>query len=51
MAGSAGHVINYISLTGALHAVGRADDRPVLPLNLVGDFGEAGAVGHVEPEE
>lgn len=35
----AGHDINYISLTGMLHAIGRADDRPVPPLNLVGDFG------------
>src|SRR3979490_1901542 len=35
----AGHDINYISLNGLLHAVGRADDRPVPPLNLVGDFG------------
>jgi alpha-methylacyl-CoA racemase len=39
MAGQAGHDINYVSLTGALHAIGRADDRPVLPLNLVADFG------------
>jgi alpha-methylacyl-CoA racemase len=39
MAQQAGHDINYISLAGALHAIGRADDRPVLPLNLVGDFG------------
>jgi alpha-methylacyl-CoA racemase len=35
----AGHDINYISLSGALHAVGRAGERPVPPLNLVGDFG------------
>ncbi|KAA9153189.1 CoA transferase [Amycolatopsis acidicola] len=35
----AGHDINYISLTGALHAIGRVDERPVPPLNLVGDFG------------
>ncbi|MDT7793284.1 MAG: alpha-methylacyl-CoA racemase [Mycobacterium sp.] len=35
----AGHDINYISLNGVLHAIGRADDRPVPPLNLVGDFG------------
>ncbi|GAB3273992.1 CaiB/BaiF CoA transferase family protein [Kineosporia babensis] len=35
----AGHDINYISLTGALHAVGRAGERPVPPLNLAGDFG------------
>jgi alpha-methylacyl-CoA racemase len=39
MARAAGHDINYVSLTGALHAIGRADGRPVLPLNLVGDFG------------
>jgi alpha-methylacyl-CoA racemase len=36
---AAGHDINYISLTGALHAMGRADDKPVPPLNLVGDYG------------
>jgi alpha-methylacyl-CoA racemase len=35
----AGHDINYISLTGALHATGSADERPVPPLNLLGDFG------------
>ena len=35
---TAGHDINYISVTGALHAMGPAD-RPVPPLNLVGDFG------------
>jgi alpha-methylacyl-CoA racemase len=38
MAGRAGHDINYISLTGALHAIG-AGERPAVPLNLVGDFG------------
>ena len=36
---AAGHDINYISLSGALHAIGRAGERPVPPLNLVGDFG------------
>jgi alpha-methylacyl-CoA racemase len=36
---TAGHDINYISLNGVLHAVGRAGERPVPPLNLVGDFG------------
>ncbi|MCW2620923.1 MAG: carnitine dehydratase [Frankiales bacterium] len=35
----AGHDINYISLTGILHAVGREGERPVPPLNLAGDFG------------
>jgi alpha-methylacyl-CoA racemase len=39
MATRAGHDINYISLTGVLHAIGRAGERPVPPLNLVGDFG------------
>jgi alpha-methylacyl-CoA racemase len=39
LAHAAGHDINYISLSGALHAVGRAGERPVPPLNLVGDFG------------
>lgn len=34
----AGHDINYIALTGALHAIGPAQ-APVAPLNLVGDFG------------
>ncbi|MDQ0277166.1 alpha-methylacyl-CoA racemase [Arthrobacter silviterrae] len=38
LAQRAGHDINYIALTGALHAMGPAD-RPVPPLNLVGDFG------------
>jgi alpha-methylacyl-CoA racemase len=36
---AAGHDINYIALTGALHAMGRKDDTPAPPLNLVGDFG------------
>ena len=35
----AGHDINYISLNGVLHAIGRKDERPVPPLNLAGDFG------------
>jgi alpha-methylacyl-CoA racemase len=39
LATRAGHDINYISLTGVLHAIGRAGERPVPPLNLVGDFG------------
>ncbi|MBL4826254.1 MAG: CoA transferase [Spongiibacteraceae bacterium] len=39
LAQQAGHDINYISLTGALHAVGRKDEKPVVPLNMVGDFG------------
>src|SRR5580692_2575579 len=39
LANAAGHDINYISLSGALHSVGRAGERPLPPLNLVGDFG------------
>ncbi|MFF0699998.1 CaiB/BaiF CoA transferase family protein [Streptomyces tendae] len=39
LAQRAGHDINYIGLTGALHAIGRPGERPVPPLNLVGDFG------------
>ncbi|MEN6543072.1 CaiB/BaiF CoA-transferase family protein [Parvibaculum sp.] len=39
MALAAGHDINYISLTGALHSIGRPGEKPVPPLNLVGDFG------------
>ncbi|MDQ3133497.1 MAG: CoA transferase [Acidobacteriota bacterium] len=39
---AAGHDINYIALSGALHAVGRAGEKPVPPLNLVGDFGGGG---------
>ena len=38
MAQAAGHDINYIALTGALHSIG-TDEQPVAPLNLVGDFG------------
>jgi len=38
LAQAAGHDINYISLTGALAAIGPRE-RPVPPLNLVGDFG------------
>jgi alpha-methylacyl-CoA racemase len=42
LAHAAGHDINYIALTGALHAIGRPGERPVPPLNLVGDFGGGG---------
>jgi alpha-methylacyl-CoA racemase len=42
LSNAAGHDINYISLSGALHAIGRAGKRPVPPLNLVGDFGGGG---------
>jgi alpha-methylacyl-CoA racemase len=39
LAGAAGHDINYIALSGALHAIGERGGAPVPPLNLVGDFG------------
>ncbi len=39
---AAGHDINYISLSGALHAIGRKGEKPGIPLNLVGDFGGGG---------
>ena len=38
----AGHDINYISLAGALEPIGRAGEKPLPPLNLVGDFGGGG---------
>jgi alpha-methylacyl-CoA racemase len=41
-AAMAGHDINYIALAGALAHIGRAGQRPVPPLNLVGDFGGGG---------
>lgn len=39
LAAAAGHDINYIAITGALHAIGREGAPPTVPLNLVGDFG------------
>lgn len=39
MAQAVGHDINYIGLTGALYAIGRAGEAPAPPLNLVGDYG------------
>jgi alpha-methylacyl-CoA racemase len=42
MAQAAGHDIDYIALAGALEPVGRVGERPVPPLNLVGDFGGGG---------
>lgn len=41
-ANAAGHDINYIALAGALHAYGRAGDKPTPPINMVGDFGGGG---------
>ncbi|MEU4523929.1 CaiB/BaiF CoA-transferase family protein [Amycolatopsis sp. NPDC024027] len=42
LAKAAGHDINYIGIAGALEPIGRAGERPVPPLNLVGDFGGGG---------
>lgn len=39
LAHAAGHDINYISLSGALHGIGPADGPPTVPLNLIGDYG------------
>lgn len=42
MAPRAGHDINYIALSGALHIMGRRGERPYPPANLLGDFGGGG---------
>ena len=42
MAQVAGHDLNYVALAGALHPIGRAGEKPAIPLNLVGDFGGGG---------
>ena len=39
LANAAGHDINYLSLSGALHAIGEPGGKPVVPLNLVADCG------------
>jgi alpha-methylacyl-CoA racemase len=36
---SAGHDLNYLAITGALHAMGKKGEPPVPPLNLVADYG------------
>jgi alpha-methylacyl-CoA racemase len=42
-----GHDINYLAVTGALHAIGRPDSPPVPPLNIVGDYGAGGMLSVV----
>jgi alpha-methylacyl-CoA racemase len=42
LARTAGHDIDYIALAGALHAYGRAGEKPTPPINMVGDFGGGG---------
>ncbi len=44
LAKAAGHDINYIALSGALHSVGTPDSGPLPPINLAGDFGGGGMV-------
>ncbi len=39
LAHAAGHDIDYVALSGALHAIGRPGEAPVPPLNYVGDYG------------
>jgi crotonobetainyl-CoA:carnitine CoA-transferase CaiB-like acyl-CoA transferase len=38
LAQAAGHDINYIAITGLLHAIGRRGEAPTIPLNVVGDY-------------
>ena len=47
LADQVGHDINYIGLTGALHAIGPADRPPPPPLNLIGDYGGGAMLGLV----
>jgi alpha-methylacyl-CoA racemase len=42
LAPTAGHDIDYIAISGALAAIGRAGERPLPPVNLLGDFGGGG---------
>ena len=42
LSASPGHDLNYLAITGLLHAIGPAQGRPVPPLNLVGDYGGGG---------
>jgi len=39
LAQAAGHDLNYIALSGAVHSIGPVDGKPIVPLNLIGDFG------------
>ena len=43
LSATAGHDINYLALTGALHAIGKDGEPPTVPLNLIADYG-AGAM-------
>ena len=42
LAAEAGHDVNYLAISGVLRQIGREGERPVPPLNLVGDYGGGG---------
>ena len=42
MSQTAGHDINYMGMSGSLSMIGRHNDKPIAPLNLVADFGGGG---------
>jgi len=42
LAMAAGHDLNYIAIAGVLHAIGTSGGKPVVPLNVIGDFGGGG---------
>lgn len=42
LAQAAGHDLNYLAITGVLHSIGRKDQKPTPPLNLIGDYGGGG---------
>lgn len=42
LAHAAGHDINYIALAGVLHTIGAANEKPIPPVNYIGDFGGGG---------
>jgi alpha-methylacyl-CoA racemase len=42
LAKAAGHDLNYIAITGVLNAIGRANEPPPVPLNMIGDYGGGG---------
>ena len=42
LAQAAGHDLNYIALSGVLHAIGTPGAKPVVPINVIGDFGGGG---------
>ena len=44
LAMAAGHDINYIALSGVLHAIGQRGGKPLPPLNLIGDYGAGGTL-------